>query len=268
MHQNSFAKKNQNRILLVDDNTTVLTQVSDKLRLAGMDVKMVENGAEAIAALHSFPFHLVLLDWQMPVLSGYETAKAIRESDRASVRNIPIVAMTGFKLNTPKALIDSLNIDGFLNKPFTTDALENILNTHLKSSSCSTVSQSLKAIDVSRFHSEMVLDSQFIGEWIEMDAESGQHMVEQLVRIYFETSAQIESQIKTAFLHADRKSLAASMHKLKGSSGQIGAKRLMLLCDHVEKNILNLSNEELGNILNIVSQTSFDTQQSLAALVK
>ena len=85
------------RILLVEDNELNSEIAVEILKEYGFLVDTAENGAEAVEKIkNSIPgdYDLVLMDVQMPVMTGYEATKAIRRSTHKLAKTIPIVAMT------------------------------------------------------------------------------------------------------------------------------------------------------------------------------
>jgi len=88
-------RRGARRILLAEDNITNQQVALGILRKLGLQADAVVNGAEAIAALESVAYDLVLMDVQMPQMDGFEATSHIRDPHSA-VRNheIPIVAMT------------------------------------------------------------------------------------------------------------------------------------------------------------------------------
>lgn len=103
------------RILIADDSRIMRELI--KSLYAECDCELLEagNGREAVELARSRAPHLILLDMQMPVMSGYEAA-AILKAD-ASVKDIPILAVTS---DAPDDVADILRglYDGFLSKPF------------------------------------------------------------------------------------------------------------------------------------------------------
>lgn len=91
---NAFADK---RILLAEDNEINAEIAQEILGMAGAAVEWVKDGKEALDRLtDSAPgyFDIVFMDIQMPVMNGYEATRAIRESGREDLKEIPIIAMT------------------------------------------------------------------------------------------------------------------------------------------------------------------------------
>ena len=85
------------RILLVEDNELNLEIETAILQEQGFFIESAENGSIAVEKVkHSRPgdFDLVLMDIQMPVMNGWQAAKAIRELDDPALANIPIIAFS------------------------------------------------------------------------------------------------------------------------------------------------------------------------------
>jgi two-component system chemotaxis response regulator CheY len=103
------------RILVVDDDPSIVEVVSDILIAEGHEVVSAENGAEALAKANGEA--LVLLDMRMPVLDGWGFARQFRAAGKRS----PIVVMTAAE--NARSWADEIGADGYLAKPFEIDAL-------------------------------------------------------------------------------------------------------------------------------------------------
>ena len=79
-------------ILVVDDNVFNRRLATQMLEDVGVRVVAVDNGRQALDAMRTQPFDLVLMDCRMPEMDGYETTRAIRAEPRW--RGVPIIAMT------------------------------------------------------------------------------------------------------------------------------------------------------------------------------
>jgi len=120
------------RILVADDDR--LSQLAVKRLLqkrGGHDVAVVDNGQKALEELEKQRFNLVLMDIQMPVMDGVDTAKAIRTSGRPYA-NIPIIAITAYAMSHDKDAFFAAGMDGYITKPVDLDALEETIASALE----------------------------------------------------------------------------------------------------------------------------------------
>jgi CheY-like chemotaxis protein len=105
------------RLLLAEDNS-----VNQKLAVAilekqGHSVAVASNGVEALRAIGSESFDLVLMDVQMPVMDGIECTRAIRAAESGTGRHLPILAMTAHALNTDRERCLAAGMDLYISKP-------------------------------------------------------------------------------------------------------------------------------------------------------
>jgi signal transduction histidine kinase/CheY-like chemotaxis protein len=109
-------------ILLAEDNPTNQFIIARSLERKGLDVDVVGNGAEALERLGDRSYGVVLMDIQMPVMSGFEAIQEIRKRTDAAART-PIIALTANA--TPEAMFSVLEVgaDAYMTKPVKLDAL-------------------------------------------------------------------------------------------------------------------------------------------------
>jgi TMAO reductase system sensor TorS len=104
-------------VLLVEDNAVNQRVILRLLEKRGHRVTIAGNGVEALQALIQAEFDIVLMDVQMPVMTGLEATEAIRRTERDSGRHIPIVAMTAHAMKGDKEACLASGMDGYLSKP-------------------------------------------------------------------------------------------------------------------------------------------------------
>lgn len=104
-------------ILVVDDSPINILVAREFLEQWGVTVYTANDGSKALETLVSQPVDMVLMDLQMPGLSGYDTAKRIREMQNANCK-IPIIAMSADVLSASDKDIAASGINDQLVKPF------------------------------------------------------------------------------------------------------------------------------------------------------
>ncbi len=120
----SMFRGRKSRILLVEDNPINQQVATGVLQRMGLQADAVGNGAEAVLAVQSVPYDLVLMDLQMPVMDGLEAAQRIRNSPRTLPdRRIPIIAMTARAVPGERERCLVAGMNDFLPKPVTPAAL-------------------------------------------------------------------------------------------------------------------------------------------------
>ena len=116
------AKRLAARVLVAEDNPVNQEVIRAMLRLAGAEVVLVENGELAVQSIRQGKFDVVLMDCQMPVMDGYEAARAIR-LEEAPGRRIPIIALTANAFSEDRERCLSAGMDDYVAKPVTRDVL-------------------------------------------------------------------------------------------------------------------------------------------------
>jgi len=102
------------RILLVDDNESLLENLAELLQAEGYEVATAVDGTVALSLLAADPLpHVILLDLNMPGVGGREIAERIRHDPRLA--SIPVVLSTGLPLAQLRATVPA---SAFLPKPF------------------------------------------------------------------------------------------------------------------------------------------------------
>ena len=114
------------RVLVADDGSVNRLLARYLLESLGCDVQFASNGTEALEALRTSSFDIVLMDCEMPELDGYETTVEIRRHERAATR-IPVIAMTA---HTGRSELDRClqsGMDGHIAKPLQLDDVKAVL---------------------------------------------------------------------------------------------------------------------------------------------
>src|SRR5262249_11554150 len=115
------------RILVVDDNRDMVESLAMLLRLVGHDVRVAENGPQALQEATEFAPEVLLVDIGLPGMNGYEIACRIREQPR--FRDVLLVAQTGFGQEEDRRRSQEAGFDFHLVKPVTPGEIEKVLAT-------------------------------------------------------------------------------------------------------------------------------------------
>ncbi|MBM9537817.1 response regulator [Desulfobulbus alkaliphilus] len=120
------------RILLAEDNITNQQVAVGILKKLGLSADAVANGREAIEALKTLPYDLVLMDVQMPEMDGLEATRHIRNPQTSILhRSIPIIAMTAHAMRGDKEKCLEAGMDDYVAKPVVPLALAEVLDKWL-----------------------------------------------------------------------------------------------------------------------------------------
>ena len=117
------------RTLVVDDDHDIAELVRLALTDEGYEVVVASNGSAALLAMETTPFDLILLDMRMPVMDGWEFARAFqaRPEPRA-----PIVVVTAARDAGERAA--EIDADGYISKPFSLEELLDAVKHHVRDS--------------------------------------------------------------------------------------------------------------------------------------
>lgn len=207
------------RILLAEDNLTNQIVASQMLRSLNAEVTICADGVEALERFDAVDPDLVVVDIEMPRLSGLDVIRAIRARDDARAQ-VPIVALTAYAMREHRERIAAAGADGLISKPITSiEALGRGLAAHIARRQpaqpeppAAPAEGSGPVIDMPTFDALC----QAIGP--EMMAELLDKVISDLV------SAQ--AQMSAALPELDRAVIRSTSHILISVAGALGAVRL------------------------------------------
>ncbi len=105
------------RLLLAEDNAVNQKLAIRLLEKRGHSVAVASNGREALEAMERATFDVVLMDLEMPEMSGLEAAAAIRAHEQRSQTHVPIIAMTAHAMIGDRERCLAAGMDAYLTKP-------------------------------------------------------------------------------------------------------------------------------------------------------
>ncbi len=135
INKNTVNKKQANKklnttslkIMIVDDNVDAAECLSMLLELNGHNLRVAHTGLDAIKLAADFQPRVIFLDIGMPGMDGYETAKELRKNP--VLKNITLVALTGWGTESDRAKSRSMGFNHHLTKPAPANEINKILAT-------------------------------------------------------------------------------------------------------------------------------------------
>ncbi len=114
------------RVLVAEDNELNAEIISTLLTEEGFEVVVAGDGKEALTRFEeSTPgfYTVILMDAQMPVMDGYESAQAIRALNHPDAQSVPIIACTASTFAEDRARAEAAGMTDFVAKPIDISAL-------------------------------------------------------------------------------------------------------------------------------------------------
>jgi CheY-like chemotaxis protein/HPt (histidine-containing phosphotransfer) domain-containing protein len=238
------------RVLVTDDHPVNMLFATKLLKKMGFTrIDSAVNGLEAVEKMKNSnkAYDLILMDCQMPEMDGFEASQKIRELEQVDNRKrTPIVAMTAHAMEADRDLCFKSGMDDYISKPVNPDKLREILARWLLKQEDKTtdILQSVSSQNSSA--TETIVNLEHLELFTEGDLDQ-----EKIISDAFLSAGQ--SSLEVMRFHLDGQKTEEdwnrAAHKLKGSSAQIGADSLSVLCLNAEKESSNLPLEEKKTLL-------------------
>jgi two-component system, cell cycle response regulator DivK len=116
-------------ILVADDDLINFKLMNYMLKKTGANIVWAKNGQEAVSATRNDKFDAILMDVQMPVMSGTDAARQIREENK----DVPIIILSAYSSNELKKWAEQNGTTEYLNKPIQSDKLVGTIEKHFGS---------------------------------------------------------------------------------------------------------------------------------------
>lgn len=217
-------------ILLVEDNEINQEVATRMLEKTGVSVRVVENGAKAVAITVQETFDLILMDLQMPVMDGFEATRQIR----ALGYNAPIIALSAAVMQADRVRAKAAGASDHLPKPIDHQALYQTLahwitvDEQVQLATTTThddiLPKTLSGFDLERGLKQFDGDAKFYLKTL-------LRFHDKLLQEYIPLARQLDTQDKTT--------LKRGIHTLKGLAGQLGIPRLQEIAGQIETTLHN-----------------------------
>jgi CheY-like chemotaxis protein len=200
------------RVLLAEDNAVNCALTLRILSKRGHSVVVVHNGQQALDALETQAFDVILMDVQMPEMDGFEATAAIRATEAVTGTHIPIVAMTAHAMTGDRERCLAAGMDAYLSKPVQAEELLKMTE------SLAVGSGPIEGIEDS---TPAVMDRTLA--LARVDGDHG--LLADLARLFCEESPKMMAAVRDAVEAKDAERLQRAAHSLKGAVATLAAQK-------------------------------------------
>jgi signal transduction histidine kinase/DNA-binding response OmpR family regulator len=211
------------QVLLAEDNPVNELLMSHWLERLGCIVHVARDGQEALDEWKSVPVALILMDVQMPRMSGLEATEHIRELERVQGGNrTPIVAVTANAMNGDRQICNDAGMDAYVSKPVSPTALIAAMADAL--GRCAP-----RFAEASSHEAQAVARPALVGPMdlnkLRRRLDGDEPSFQQLARAMRDDLCMRVSQLQQALIRRDKSLAVSHAHGLKGSLGSMTAER-------------------------------------------
>ncbi len=226
------------RVLLAEDNSANQMVIKNILEYAGLQVDIAANGREAIEAVRTLPYDIVLMDVSMPDMDGISATREIRQLP-GQAGNIPIVALTAHSLSGDRERFIQAGMDDYLTKPVDRTAALHCIARWTKATK---TSESLNnhminqantfSADTGDGHVNALLNTNVLQQ---LAYDTSPEIIPELLTLYINDARKRVKQIKAATVKSDFKTLEFESHALSSSAITHGNPKLYSLAHEIEQ---------------------------------
>ena len=251
-------------VLVVDDNEVNLLVAQRMLEQLGYKVATLSSGEDAIEANAAHEYTAILIDSQMPGMSGNEATRIIRQQE-GDKRHTPIIALTANAMVEDREKAFAAGVDDYLSKPVFVDELDQTLRRVLSGSvEVTNLSASdLHAGPSSSLLPDKVLDLSIADELSTIRGSGEADLFSELADQFLKQMPAWLRDLEEAARDGNAREVRRQAHRLLGLCRQIGAERMAALCARLEQ----LKDEaEERELLNEVSRLQQEFKAAYRAL--
>ncbi len=219
----------QLRILVAEDHPVNRKLVTTLLTKRGHAVHGVDNGraaVDAIVAASTRPFEVVIMDVQMPLMSGFEASAAIRDHERGTGRHVPIVALTAHAMQGDRERCLQSGMDGYLSKPIDVARLIATVEEFGGTGASTATSPQQPEPDAALVFDELAAL---------LHTDGDRTLLKQIIQVFRADAPGSMRKIERALERRDADALWTSAHGLKGSLATIGAQSARVVAANIER---------------------------------
>lgn len=225
------------RILLVEDNSVNQRVALLQLKKLGYEPDTALNGEQAVAAVQSNAYDVVLMDCHMPVMDGYTATQRIREWEQQTNRpRLRILAMTADAGRGDAEHCYAAGMDDFITKPVHLPELNAALE-RVNAVASAVEAGAPEPVESAPVPSaaEATLDFSVLATLRDLSEPGQPDPVVELIDLFMEDAPDRLQAMQTSLDRRDIEALKIAAHSLKGSAKNLGARPLGRICAELEK---------------------------------
>ncbi|MBM3341340.1 MAG: response regulator [Betaproteobacteria bacterium] len=252
------------RVLVAEDNIVNQEVARAVLGNFGCEVRIANNGREAVQAVQEDVFDLVLMDCQMPEMDGYAATRALRAlQDQGMIRPLPIVALTAHATEADRQSCLEAGMDSFLSKPYTQASLRKELARWLQSADTPKMTE----IQMPEQHNTQAqgLNQAALDELRSIDPDGSAGILNQIIESYLRDTPQQIEQVRTHLGGRDIAAMTRAAHSMKSTSLSVGADAVAELAKQIETAGRGNNVGDCAQLLAALEQEYADAEKLLKA---
>jgi PAS domain S-box-containing protein len=230
----SWQFRSDSAILIVEDNPVNKSVILMELSEFGLAATAVSNGKEAVAAVLSQHFDLILMDCQMPEMDGWQATNQIRALETNGKR-VPIIALTAQALEGDRDKCLAAGMDDYLSKPIDFAKLERVLKRWLPLQEVINVDQDKFTISLLEPADNTSGENGSANILKRLQKKYGTVRSKRLVEIFIQSSDHLLISLADAIGRADGSDMRRCAHELVGSCMVLGAEAMGSTARQLEK---------------------------------
>ena len=225
------------KVLVVDDNEVNQFVAQRMLEQLGFLVDLAANGEQAIEANDKEDYIAILIDSQMPGMSGNEATRRIREREgKSNRRRTRIIALTAKVLVHDRQKAFDAGVDDFLSKPvFIEDLMASLQRVMYKTARERRNTNLAVSDEEQQIGGHQVLDKTIIEELSKIRGKGDGDLFGELADQFLSHMPDWIRQLKAAAHDGNTEQVRRQAHRLLGLCRQIGAERMAALCNRLEQ---------------------------------
>ncbi len=258
------------RVLVVDDSSTNRTVAVNLLKGFDIHANLACDGSEAVTAVRSFNYDLVLMDMRMPEMDGLQATRVIRTLDGARA-SIPIIALTANAFAEDIEACRQAGMNDFVVKPvrkkLLIDAIARVLakTDLLPDPNAAVESPQLSPDAIAQPDPEPAFDSRPFALLV---SEIGEETAAEVLAIFVEETDARLLLLRTLASLNDRVKIEREAHSLKGGAATFGLPKIANMAHMIEKNAARITTEEFFDRLALIEDAYRDARNILVPLCR